>query len=486
MKKDKSAEAKPVPHFAVNPVRFFKILFIASLAAFIASVILAGWAETFNESYPDFVRQKLLIYFERLFLVITVLMLAIIVMIYSYRPLRRRLFDLLPDIILVCAALLFALVCAELVARVFYREHFVVFELHGIHRASLDPEIVYELRPGAGLSFYYKDQSEKITYAINSGGLRGKEINERKPDDTLRIITLGDSVTFGVRVDQENIYPARLEERLNLWATEQGIGKKFRVLNPSSCGWNTYNEVSWLERRGFDFEPDIVLLQFSMNDVDDPLAHMGTTVLYHLKEIPRDFFPEDPGMSGRENIFTRTADDIGFREVFQWYAPRLSKLYALTAQVIHGLKVKREAAEGGTVSQPWLSWCLDYLANPDSPHVAWLKNQLERLKRLSDKHGVAVVVVIFPLSYQLNSDNTTWRSALENVKMHIQDAGLDLLDLTPSFEEMSGDNQFHFYLHGDASHLNTKGHEFTAQTIMDFLVAYQPFISRLDQPKPEP
>lgn len=460
--------------FSINPLIFFAALFAILMFASIALFILLKWAGTANLTYPDFVRQKLLIYSRNIFIIITLLALALFFVVSLSLPLRFRLRTLLPNILLVIAALLIALASAEIVVRFLFQERYVVFELHGIHRVSPHPEIVYELRPGAELSFYYKDQKEQITYQINSAGLRSPEIEEQKPDHCLRIITIGDSVTFGVRVDQDEIYSSRLEDMLNNWAMSQDVNKTFSVLNPSACGWNTFNEASWIEFRGEDFDPDIILVQFSMNDVDDPLAHMGTTILYHLKEIPHDFFPVDPGISKNVNIFTHTADDINIRDVLRWYGPRISKLYAFTQHVFQGIKLKHKASQKGTHSPLWLSWCLDYLADPSSPQVEWLKKQFVRLKSLSDYHRVPLVIVIFPLSYQLNTDNSAWRKAIQNVKLFIKDAGLDYLDLTPFFEDVSGNNQFYLYLSGDASHLNAAGHNFTAQRIHDFLLNYPP------------
>ena len=481
MKKAVDRQANPCTRarLTINPVIFFAVLFVISLAAAIAASFLSKWAGTVNDSYPDFVRQKLLLYCRSIFLVIAMLMFVMFGAVAVSCPLRRRFQAFLPNILLVIAALLIALAGAEIVTRFLFQERFVVFELHGIHRVSPYPEIVYELRPEANLSFYYKDQDEQITYAINSAGLRGDELKEQKPNDSIRIITIGDSVTFGVRVDQDDIYSAQLEGMLDTWSEHESLKRTFSVLNPSACGWNTFNETSWLEKRGFDFEPDIILVQFSMNDVDDPLAHMGTTILYHLKEIPHDFFPVDPGISKKVNIFTHTTDDIGIHDVLRWYGPRISKLFAFTQQVFQGIKIKQEAVKKGTESLLWLSWCLDYLAEPSSPQVAWLRKQLERLKHISDMHGVPVVIVIFPLSYQLNTENSTWRKAIENVKIYSKDAGLDFLDLTPFFEEVSGEDQFYLYLPGDASHLNASGHEFTAELIRDFLVKYPPLIHKI-------
>lgn len=69
--------------------------------------------------------------------------------------------------------------------------------------------------------------------AINSDGLRGREINTPKPPHTFRILAVGDSVTFGYGVREEDTYVKVLERRLN--EGESG-GREFEVLNGGTLG----------------------------------------------------------------------------------------------------------------------------------------------------------------------------------------------------------------------------------------------------------
>lgn len=481
-KKVSVTEKEMKNRFEISPTKVPLILSIVSsffLLGFIVSHFLFRWAAQFDLIYPDFVRQKLFVCLRNISGLLFVVFVIIKVLVWVNADLRRWFARTIPNLALVLFALVVALAVAEGVARLIYKERYVVFELQGIHQPSEYPEILYELRPEAHLSFFYKDQQETIHYRINSLGLRGDEIKPEKPLKTIRIITLGDSVTFGVRIDQPNIYSQQLQKLLNDWAEEQNIPVGFEVLNPSACGWNTFNEVSWLEKRGIRLKPDIVLLQFSMNDVDDPLVHMGTTVLYHLKEIPREFFPADPGRAGRENIFTRTYKDITLGEVVTLYGQKMSKLFTLALQTYQALKSRISAKKQGENSSLWLSWCLDILVNEEAEQVKWLKRQFRRLKTLSDFHNIPVAVVIFPLSYQLNSENPVYKGAIDSVKKYIREAGLDCFDLTPAFSSVSQTDQFCLYLPGDASHLNCNGHRFTAQQIFSFLQRYQPFLTQL-------
>ncbi|MCD6385447.1 SGNH/GDSL hydrolase family protein [Candidatus Sumerlaeota bacterium] len=470
--------------FEISPSatpRIVGALAVIFLLGFIASHLLFSWARQFDLVYPDFVRQKLFVYLRNICGVLLGVFVIIELLVMINPGVRRWIGKVLPELAVVLIALVLALAVAEGVARLIYKERYVVFELQGIHQPSDYPEILYELRPDASLTFFYKDQQEQIHYRINSLGLRGDEIKKRKPPGVIRILTIGDSVSFGVRIDQPEIYSRQLQNLLNDWAQKQNIAVRFEVLNPSACGWNTFNEVSWLEKRGISLQPDIVLLQFSMNDVDDPLVHMGTTVLYHLKKIPREFFPADPGKAGRENIFTKTYKDITPGEVLTLYGQKVSKLYAIALQVYQSVKMKRTKKKDGGARSLWLSWCLDILVNENAEQVKWLKRQFRRLKALCEAHNIAVAVVIFPLSYQLNSENAVYRDAIKYVKKYIKEARLDCFDLTPAFSSVSQTDQFFLYLPGDASHLNRTGHRFTARELFSFLQGYPPFLNLLKE-----
>ncbi len=54
-----------------------------------------------------------------------------------------------------------------------------------------------------------------VPVTINSYGLRGGEISTPKPPNTVRIVVVGDSITFGYGIPVESTYAKVLEKRLN-------------------------------------------------------------------------------------------------------------------------------------------------------------------------------------------------------------------------------------------------------------------------------
>lgn len=98
--------------------------------------------------------------------------------------------------------------------------------------------------------------------SLNSEGYRDTEFPQEKRRSTFRIVTLGDSWTFGANVDQEETYPQQLYALLE----QEFPGADFEVFNLGVLGYSSYQGLELLRRRAIDLDPDLVLISFAMND----------------------------------------------------------------------------------------------------------------------------------------------------------------------------------------------------------------------------
>ena len=97
----------------------------------------------------------------------------------------------------------------------------------------------------------------------NSLGFRDtREYSLQKSPGTFRILVLGDSVTFGHGAQFETTYPYLLEQRLREWRPEV----KWEVWNLGVPGYNTAQELAYLNRVGGQYRPDLVIVGFFLND----------------------------------------------------------------------------------------------------------------------------------------------------------------------------------------------------------------------------
>jgi hypothetical protein len=364
------------------------------------------------------------------------------------------------------AGIVIALVVAEILTRLLVEEQMVQLELQNLHRVSENENILYEMRPESYLRFFYKAENEWIEYKINSLGFRDDEVTPEKLPETFRILVVGDSVSYGIRVNHPFVYSERLEHYLN--ARSKNPSLRYEVVNASVCGWNTFNEVSFIGATGIKLDPDIIILQFHPNDVDNPSGHLGTTAVYHFHEMPAEYFPDPDVPERSENIFTRKARDFSMLEVTKWFGKKYSKFcrFFIRRYLIWQARAQAKIRKDMT---KWFSNCLWILFERKSPEWDWLKRRCEELQRISQERNVPVVVLMPPLSYQLNSKEDYETKVPEIVSELFTHYGFKPLDLLPYFAKASYDDQFFYYLRDDASHWNKWGHNMVAEILYDFL-----------------
>lgn len=92
---------------------------------------------------------------------------------------------------------------------------------------------------------------------INSHGTRGPEFPLKKEPNTVRILCLGDSRTFGWGLTEAESYCGRLERQLQERA---GQKRRIEVINAGVNAWSYAQMNNFLRTTGISFEPDFVIL----------------------------------------------------------------------------------------------------------------------------------------------------------------------------------------------------------------------------------
>jgi lipid-A-disaccharide synthase len=144
-----------------------------------------------------------------------------------------------------------------------YRNECLRLVVRPDHPEDLDGVLI-EHRPGVRVPF------RNFTVEIDSRGLRGPEIAVPKPPGTWRALFLGDSVTFGWGVDDEETFVRRIEKEWNDRAGATGL--RYEALNGGHLLFDTTQEYAFLKRTGWGLEPDAVFLVYVVNDIDSSRA----------------------------------------------------------------------------------------------------------------------------------------------------------------------------------------------------------------------
>lgn len=111
-----------------------------------------------------------------------------------------------------------------------------------------------------------KGYDYKVTHFINRDSLNQiGEIEEKKPVNTIRIVTLGASYTFGANVNTIDTYPSQLQSLLNRECS--GV-PRYEVINLGVFGYDIQYSVERFRVRGAKYDPDIVLWYITPDNFD--------------------------------------------------------------------------------------------------------------------------------------------------------------------------------------------------------------------------
>lgn len=102
----------------------------------------------------------------------------------------------------------------------------------------------------------------RIHIETNKDGYRTKTLPVEKPENSCRIVCLGDSTTFGWGVNQNERFSYFLEESLN---EDQSL-KTYDVMNFGIPGYTIYHGIQTYLHYVQKYHPDFVIVTFGAND----------------------------------------------------------------------------------------------------------------------------------------------------------------------------------------------------------------------------
>jgi len=150
--------------------------------------------------------------------------------------------------------------------------------------------LIYYYEPTAGsrevdLSSWLTQQ---VVWTYNHDTLNDvQDYSVEKPPDTYRIITLGDSFTFGDHVNTGEAWPTQLENLLN---ASQPCSKytRYEVLNLGLRGFDIQDEVERYRLRGQKYRPDLVIWMLIPNDFNEINELLDPLVDQRLVELQKE------------------------------------------------------------------------------------------------------------------------------------------------------------------------------------------------------
>ena len=292
-----------------------------------------------------------------------------------------------------------------------------------------DPLLLWRLKPNLDRAVW-----DFTVLSTNAQSFRADYPIGAKSPGTIRIVCLGDSVTFGYRVppvwpDKPNEYnpdwlpfPMLLEKDLR----KANPNRKIEVFPMAVPGYTSHQGLAWLRRDISRLQPDVVIASFGWNDVS-------------LSDVP-----------DRESIDTGR---VSFAS--RWLTDH-SQAFAYAKRWFHS----RKGSAQSTIKPVPRVAQVDYV------------NNLTAIVNLARDYGAAVVVIGAP--YRDSKTNppeaqlmTQYRLALKAAMQESQTPYLEILELT----EAAGSVNYGWF--GELIHPNHLGHRLLAQELMKLMAQHR-------------
>ncbi len=306
--------------------------------------------------------------------------------------------------------------------------------LRGLHELRPDRAWLFGLRPGARSTL---EISGAVPYEVNADGFRDRRYDRSKPPGGFRILVLGDSLSFGYGVAQAQTYPKVMEA---------GLGAGFEVLNFGVGGYNPYNEAALFADVGVSYQPDLVLAQFCINDLNDPTLHFDAQTLMHLGAIPDAAFPDPSERRSRASPWLVSA-------------LRLCRGLRLCAAVDDALIGRRVATFERAAE---IAALRPHDALPPGPRREWIRSRYAEIAARAGEVGARFAVLAFPFRAQVEGDASD--RVLRELAALGEAGGWATIDLLPAFRDARAEGSEALFI--DIWHPTAAGHRVAASAIV--------------------
>jgi len=252
---------------------------------------------------------------------------------------------------------------------------------------------------------------QNVEIRINSLGMRGPEPNENAD---LRIMMLGSSITLGWGVPEDQIYPSILKNQLQAKSP-----KTIEIFNAGVGNYNTYREVEAFFIKYKKLNPNIIVLNYFVNDAEILPAPKSNWLLENSQLAVLLW-------SRIEQIKTK----FGVQESFEE----------------HYKNIYKDDFEG------WIN----------------TKNSFAKLAKYSKEKNIPVIVAMIPDIHNLK--NYPFGFIHEKIKKLSEDHGFVYIDLYDSLKFIEKPEEI-WAMPGDP-HPNAKGHKLMADQLLPVLSQY--------------
>jgi hypothetical protein len=279
----------------------------------------------------------------------------------------------------------------------------------------------------------YFGPGNQVDHKHSSIGLRERELTEKKPQGTLRVLGLGDSYLWGQGVRRQDLLLRQLETSLEDQRPDQDI----ETINTALPSMNTWWQLALLKDYGLKLDPDLVILFFVVNDVEDKVweEHQSVEAFRAYSLMLHD----DDTLSQWSNL---------------WRWSRQNYTQAFSGKSF----IKQSVDNFSAQSNQWMS----------------CRTALLHMKQTLDAEQVPFMLVIFPIFYDLDGDYP-FKPIHDVVGDFARSQDIEVLDLSKSFPGYSGPE---LWVHPTDHHPNEIAHKIAADAVDAHIEAHPELLGR--------
>jgi lysophospholipase L1-like esterase len=323
-----------------------------------------------------------------------------------------------------------------------------------------EPRILFETQPDMGFLHAPNQHAwmDDGFVTTNSIGLRGPEPVQPKPVGELRVLAVGDSTTFGLGVNDDETFVAKLESRLRT------IVPGATAINGGISGYNAVLEASLVRHFAPILKPDVVLIGVFWNDLPYEQLTPDGAPLSAPSDSPTSL--EAPSTS------SASAPASAVKRTFRIGEPpsRLNRLLR-SSRLLYVIRQKWLAwMYADPEAKNTVDWEMALLEGRQTPAIdtAWqtLERQLAEIRSLANDGGFDVGLVIMPIRAQVEHDypQALYQSRCEAIARRL---GFFVVDPLDRFRRQP--DRTALFIPYDRMHYSAAGNIVLADAVFDVL-----------------
>jgi len=239
----------------------------------------------------------------------------------------------------------------------------------------------------------------------NCYGFRERDYSLEKPENTYRVAVVGDSLTYGQGIVADDRYSNLLENRLNV----NKPNLRYEFINFGKAGAEMVDYISILKLFVLPANPDFILLQWYINDVNDPNFYTINNPAVISKKV-----------QAKKGIIS--------------IPPILRKNSALFYLLHRTIEQFRSGSQNS-----YDDMMLERFGDPDSESTKEAMSNIKTFYQISKSHNIPMGMILFSDSYFRLSSKMDF--LLNHVCSVCKAEGIEFVDMRKPFEPFKGDTR---------------------------------------------